>query len=91
MHILAILLVGFMVGALAKWIFPGRAPKGLLLTSLLGVSGAVLAALIGHLGGWYAPHEHAGLIASVAGAIGMLALYRHYVPARSQQDRALDE
>ena len=86
MHILAIVVIGFFIGVLAKWIFPGRAPHGFVLTSLLGVSGAVLAALVGQLGGWYAPHHHAGLIASTGGAIIVLALYRHFVPAPRELD-----
>ena len=89
MHILIVFLIGFAVGALAKWIFPGRAPHGFIMTSLVGVAGAVLAALVGHIGGWYAPHEQAGFIASILGAIGVLALYRHYVPVRDE--RSLDE
>ena len=90
MHILWIGLVGFVVGVLAKWIFPGRAPHGVLMTSLVGVAGAVLAAMVGHLAGWYAIHERAGFVASVLGAIGVLALYRHYAPAPEDKQQ-LDE
>jgi uncharacterized membrane protein YeaQ/YmgE (transglycosylase-associated protein family) len=90
MHILWIGLIGFLVGVVAKAVFPGRAPHGFLLTSLVGVGGALLAAMVGHLAGWYSLHEHAGFVASVLGAIGVLALYRRYVPQREEKP-ALDE
>jgi uncharacterized membrane protein YeaQ/YmgE (transglycosylase-associated protein family) len=89
MHILLIGLIGFAVGAVAKVVFPGRAPHGFILTALLGVAGAVLAAMVGHLAGWYSLHEHAGFVASVLGAVGVLAIYRRYVPVQEKQ--ALDE
>ena len=90
MHILWIGLIGFLVGVIAKAVFPGRAPHGFLLTSLLGVAGAVLAAMVGHLAGWYELHEHAGFVASVLGAVGVLAIYRRYVPETAEK-QALDE
>jgi uncharacterized membrane protein YeaQ/YmgE (transglycosylase-associated protein family) len=90
MHILWIGLIGFLVGVIAKAVFPGRAPHGFLLTSLLGVAGAVLAAMVGHLAGWYRIHEHAGFVASVLGAVGVLAIYRHYAP-EPEEKQALDE
>jgi uncharacterized membrane protein YeaQ/YmgE (transglycosylase-associated protein family) len=76
MTIIWMLLIGLLVGALAKLIMPGRDPGGVLITMLLGVAGSLLAGFLGRAGGWYAPHEAAGLIASVAGAIVILAIYR---------------
>ena len=70
------LIIGLIVGALAKLIMPGRDPGGVLITMMLGVSGAVLAGLIGRLLGLYAPGQGAGFFMSVAGAVLLLFLYR---------------
>jgi uncharacterized membrane protein YeaQ/YmgE (transglycosylase-associated protein family) len=76
MSILWILFVGLIVGAFARLLMPGRGPAGLLVTSLLGVLGAVVAHLIGVAGGWYRDTEPAGFIASVLGAMLLLWIYR---------------
>jgi uncharacterized membrane protein YeaQ/YmgE (transglycosylase-associated protein family) len=76
MHIIWILLIGFIVGALAKLVMPGRDPGGTIITILLGVAGSFIANYIGRAAGWYAPNESAGFIASVIGAVIMLAGYR---------------
>jgi uncharacterized membrane protein YeaQ/YmgE (transglycosylase-associated protein family) len=76
MSILWILFVGLIVGAFARLLMPGRGPAGLLVTSLLGVLGAVVAHLIGVAGGWYNDREPAGFIASVLGAMLLLWIYR---------------
>lgn len=84
MHILWIVLIGFVIGVLAKWILPGRDPgAGFLATSLVGILGSVIAHVIGRAGGWYEPGEPAGFIASVLGAVLLLALWRtiaRYLP-----------
>jgi uncharacterized membrane protein YeaQ/YmgE (transglycosylase-associated protein family) len=64
------------IGALAKLIMPGRDPGGVLVTILLGIAGAVLASYLGRAMGWYAAGQSAGFIASVVGAILLLAIYR---------------
>ena len=69
-------LIGLLVGALAKWIMPGRDPGGWFVTMLVGIAGAVIAGFLGRVVGWYEPGEGAGLIASVLGAILVLWLYR---------------
>jgi uncharacterized membrane protein YeaQ/YmgE (transglycosylase-associated protein family) len=71
-------LIGLLVGALAKWIMPGRDPGGWFVTMLLGIGGAVVAGFLGRLVGWYSPGEGAGLIASVLGALLVLWAYRKY-------------
>ena len=70
------LIVGLIVGALAKLIMPGRDPGGIFITMLLGVAGALVAGFIGRLLGLYRPGQGAGFIMSVIGAILLLALYR---------------
>jgi uncharacterized membrane protein YeaQ/YmgE (transglycosylase-associated protein family) len=76
MHIIWILLIGLIVGALAKLVMPGRDPGGAIITILLGVAGSFIANYIGRAAGWYAPNESAGFIASILGAVILLAGYR---------------
>lgn len=76
MHIIWILLIGLVVGALAKFIMPGRDPGGAIITILIGIAGSFIANYLGRAAGWYAPDESAGLIASVLGAVILLAGYR---------------
>jgi uncharacterized membrane protein YeaQ/YmgE (transglycosylase-associated protein family) len=77
MGIIMALVIGLIVGALAKFVMPGRDPGGILVTALLGVAGSVVAFLIGRAVGWYGPNsEGPGIIASVIGAIIVLAGYR---------------
>jgi uncharacterized membrane protein YeaQ/YmgE (transglycosylase-associated protein family) len=73
------LFVGLIVGIIAKFLMPGRDPGGFIITAFLGIAGSVLAYFVGSSLGWYAQGEPAGLIASVVGAIILLAAYRAYV------------
>lgn len=70
------LLVGLVVGAIAKFLMPGKDPGGIFITMLLGIAGSVVANLIGSALGIYAQGEPVGLIASVLGAMLLLFLYR---------------
>jgi uncharacterized membrane protein YeaQ/YmgE (transglycosylase-associated protein family) len=76
MHLLWMIVVGLIVGALAKLLMPGRDPGGVIITMLLGIGGSLLAGLIGRALGWYTEGEPAGFIFSVVGAIIILAIYR---------------
>jgi uncharacterized membrane protein YeaQ/YmgE (transglycosylase-associated protein family) len=76
MHLLWMIVVGLIVGALAKLIMPGRDPGGIIVTILLGIAGSVVAGLIGRAVGWYSEGQPAGFIASIIGAIILLAIYR---------------
>ena len=77
MWILWTLLIGLVVGALARLFMPGRDPGGIIITMLLGVAGAALAGFLGRALGWYrAGAEGPGIIASVLGAMLLLFLYR---------------
>lgn len=82
MHIIWILVIGLIVGALAKLIMPGRDPGGVIVTMLIGVTGSFIANYLGRAAGWYAPNESAGWIASIIGAIVLLAGYRMIVGRR---------
>lgn len=76
MSFLWMIVVGLVVGAIAKFLMPGRDPGGALITILLGIAGSVIAGLIGRSVGWYAEGEPAGFVASIVGAILLLAVYR---------------
>lgn len=77
MHIIWSLIVGLIVGAIAKFVMPGRDPGGILITMLLGIAGSVLAGFVGRAAGWYNPGEAGpGIIASIIGAVILLAVYR---------------
>jgi uncharacterized membrane protein YeaQ/YmgE (transglycosylase-associated protein family) len=76
MDILWAIVVGFVVGLLAKLIMPGRDPGGMIVTILLGIAGAIVATFLGRAMGWYGQGQAAGFIASVLGAIILLGLYR---------------
>ena len=82
MELLWTLLIGLLVGIVAKFLMPGRDPGGFIITALLGVAGAFVAHAIGRAMGWYAEGEPAGFLGSVGGAIILLALYRMIVGRR---------
>jgi uncharacterized membrane protein YeaQ/YmgE (transglycosylase-associated protein family) len=82
MHILVTLIVGLIVGALAKLIMPGKDPGGVIITILLGIAGAFIAGVLGHALGWYEVGDGPGLIASVIGAVILLAIYRAVIGRR---------
>jgi uncharacterized membrane protein YeaQ/YmgE (transglycosylase-associated protein family) len=84
MHILWALIVGLVVGVIAKLLMPGRDPGGIIVTSLLGIAGSFAASFIGHALGLYHERDVApGVIASVIGAMLLLGLYRLVTRRRS--------
>lgn len=83
MHIILTLIVGLIVGAIAKLLMPGKDPGGALLTMLLGVAGSFIAGMLGHALGWYEVGDGPGIIASVIGAVILLALYRAFTGRRA--------
>jgi uncharacterized membrane protein YeaQ/YmgE (transglycosylase-associated protein family) len=76
MAILSTLLVGLIVGAIAKLLMPGKDPGGFIITILLGIAGALVATYLGQAIGWYKAGQPAGWIMSVIGAMILLLLYR---------------
>jgi uncharacterized membrane protein YeaQ/YmgE (transglycosylase-associated protein family) len=73
--ILGTIVVGFIVGLIARAIKPGDDRLGLIMTTLLGIAGAFVARYVGQAMGWYQGNEPAGWIASVLGAIVLLVIY----------------
>lgn len=80
MYIIWALIIGLVVGAVAKLLTPGKDPGGIIVTSLLGIAGSVIATFIGQSMGWYREGQPAGFIMSVFGAILLLVLYRMIRP-----------
>jgi len=76
MEILYTIMIGLVVGIIAKFLMPGKDPGGFIITTLLGIAGAFVARYLGQALNWYAEGEPAGFIASVFGAIILLILYR---------------
>ena len=74
MGIITTIIVGLIVGALARFVMPGEQKMGWILTCLLGVAGAFIAGFVGQSMGWYAADQPAGWIASVLGAVVLLAV-----------------
>ena len=76
MYVLWMIVVGLIVGALAKLVMPGRDPGGIIITMLLGIAGSMVAGFLGRAVGWYREGDPVGFIASVIGAVILLAVYR---------------
>ena len=75
-----IVLIGFVAGTIARLLMPGpNTPKGFILTTVLGVAGAILATFIGDSAGWYRPHQFAGFIGATVGALVILLIWHRLV------------
>jgi len=75
MSIIWTILIGFVVGLVAKMLTPGRDPSGFFITSALGIAGSLLATFGGQALGLYTVGEPAGFIGSLVGAIILLVIY----------------
>jgi uncharacterized membrane protein YeaQ/YmgE (transglycosylase-associated protein family) len=75
MHLIWTILIGFVAGLIARALTPGAGPGGFFLTAALGIGGSVAATYLGQMLGLYTPGHMAGFIASIAGAILLLAIY----------------
>ncbi len=75
MGIIWTIVLGFVIGVIAKLLHPGKENMGFIMTILLGIAGSFTAGLVGQLLGWYHAGEGAGFIASVIAAIALLVLY----------------
>jgi uncharacterized membrane protein YeaQ/YmgE (transglycosylase-associated protein family) len=74
MGIIVTIIVGLVVGAIARFLLPGEQKMGWIMTCLLGIAGAVLAGFVGQAMGWYEAGQPVGWIASVIGAIALLVI-----------------
>jgi uncharacterized membrane protein YeaQ/YmgE (transglycosylase-associated protein family) len=76
MGIIGTIIIGFIVGVVAKFLTPGRDPGGFIVTTLIGIAGSIVSTYVGQAMGWYQAGQTAGFIAAVVGAIVLLLLYR---------------
>jgi len=76
MSIIWTIVIGFVAGAVAKFITPGKDGGGFILTAVLGIAGAIVANVLGRFVGWYGEGEGGGFVASVVGAIVLLLVFR---------------
>lgn len=83
MGIIGSIIIGFIAGLVAKFLMPGRDPGGFIITTLLGIVGAVVATYLGQAVGWYRAGEGAGFIGAVVGAVIVLAIYRMVIGRRT--------
>ena len=76
MHIIWTIIIGFLAGLVAKFLMPGKDPGGFIVTTLIGIAGALLATYLGQAIGWYQAGHSAGFIGAIVGSIILLLLYR---------------
>lgn len=76
MSIIWTIIIGLIVGIVAKFLMPGRDPGGFVITALIGIVGSVIATYLGRAMGFYQIGESAGFIAAVLGSIVLLFIYR---------------
>lgn len=77
------LVIGLLIGAVAKLLMPGRDPGGCIITMLIGIAGSFVASYLGQAMHWYEQGQPAGFVASVIGAMLLLLLYRLIAPRHS--------
>ena len=82
MHILWTIIIGFVAGVIAKFLHPGskNEPSGFILTTVLGIVGALVATYLGQAVGWYQADEGAGFIGAIVGAIIVLVIWGVIAP-----------
>jgi uncharacterized membrane protein YeaQ/YmgE (transglycosylase-associated protein family) len=83
MAILWTLIVGLIIGVVAKFVMPGNDPGGIVVTSLLGIGGSLVASWIGQALGMYPAGSTAGFLMSVVGAVLLLLVYRFFRGAKA--------
>ncbi|WP_409477736.1 GlsB/YeaQ/YmgE family stress response membrane protein [Pseudobdellovibrio sp. HCB154] len=81
--IIATVIIGFIVGLVARFVKPGDDKSGLVMTTILGIIGAFVGSFIGQAFGIYGPNERAGFIGAVVGAIIVLALVNAFNKKRA--------
>jgi uncharacterized membrane protein YeaQ/YmgE (transglycosylase-associated protein family) len=76
MGILGWIVFGLIVGVVAKFLMPGRDPGGFVITTILGIVGAVVGGFLGRTLGWYGPNDPVGFLMALVGAVILLFAYR---------------
>jgi uncharacterized membrane protein YeaQ/YmgE (transglycosylase-associated protein family) len=84
MGIIWTIIIGFLAGIVAKFLYPGsNEPSGFILTTILGIVGALVATWLGQVIGWYGPNDGAHFVGAVVGAIIILFIYGHFFARRA--------
>ena len=81
MHLLWVIVIGFVAGLIARLLTADRTPAGFIVTTVLGIIGSLVATWLGQAIGWYGPGQSAGFIGAVVGAVIILSIY-HAVSGR---------
>jgi uncharacterized membrane protein YeaQ/YmgE (transglycosylase-associated protein family) len=81
--LLVMIVLGLIVGAVAKFVMPGDDPGGAIVTIVLGIVGAMVGGFLGRAIGIYQPGEPAGFLMSVIGALVLLFAYRMFTRSRA--------
>lgn len=76
------ILIGFVVGVLAKFFTHGPGPQGFFLTAALGIAGSLVATFVGQALHWYAAGQSAGFIGALIGALALLFIYHMVIKGR---------
>ena len=76
MHYIGVIIAGLIIGAIAKFLTPGKDPGGCIITILLGLAGSFVGSYLGQVLGLYREGEAAGYIGSIIGAVLLLLIYR---------------
>mgnify|MGYP002621866092 CR=1 FL=1 len=90
MGIIIMIIVGFIVGLIARAIMPGNQSMGFIMTTILGIVGALVAGLLGQAMGWYAEGEPMGWIASIIGAIIVIAIGKALAKRQTEKEKQVD-
>ena len=77
--LLMTIIIGFIVGVIAKFIMPGKENMGFIVTTLLGIAGSIVTSYAGQAVGWYEAGQGAGWIGSIVGAFVLLWLYQKFM------------
>jgi uncharacterized membrane protein YeaQ/YmgE (transglycosylase-associated protein family) len=84
LHLIWVILIGFVAGLIAKALTPGAGPSGFFMTSALGIAGSLIATYLGQALGLYTQGNAAGFIASIIGAIVLLLGYHLFTRNRGK-------
>ncbi|NYF79450.1 GlsB/YeaQ/YmgE family stress response membrane protein [Granulicella arctica] len=82
-HLIWVIIIGFVIGIIAKFILPGDNPGGFIATVLIGIAGSFLGTYLGRFIGHYGPDQSAGFLMSLLGALILLGLYHLFTRKRA--------
>ena len=83
--LLMTIIIGFVVGVIAKLIMPGKENMGFILTTLIGIAGSIVATYLGQAVGWYDAGQGAGWIGSIVGAFLLLWIFQKFSPVTQRR------